>query len=174
MPTLRTTRNFDPADYNKVAVIKAMRSLTGMGLKDAKDAVELAASGTPFQFETGVFIADSLGEVEVIDEHGFTVTEVNANVSIALSSVKECAVFATNQGDNELGRLLLNVLIDFEQIQKERDAEKRAAADTMKEREHAEKIRRADAEKLQHDRELRHGEQQQQTEDRRHNKREHE
>ncbi len=83
MPTLRTNRNFDPADYNKVAVIKAMRSLTGMGLKDAKDAVELAAAGTPFQFETGVFIADSLGEVEVIDENGFTVTEVNANVNHA-------------------------------------------------------------------------------------------
>jgi hypothetical protein len=174
MPTLRTTRNFDPSNYNKVAVIKAMRSLTGIGLKEAKDAVELAASGTPFQFETGVFISDSLGEVEVIDENHFTVTEVNANVSIVLSSVKQSAIFSTKQGDNELGRLLLNVLIDFEQIQKNRDAEKRAAVDTMKEREYAEKVRRAEAEKLQHDREIRHGEQQQQEENRRHNKREHE
>ena len=73
MPTLRTTRNFD-SDYNKVAVIKAMRSLTGMGLKHAKDAVELAASGTPFQFETGVFMSDSIGEIEVISDNGFTVT----------------------------------------------------------------------------------------------------
>ena len=81
MPTLRTTRNFDPNNYNKVAVIKAMRSLTGLGLKEAKDAVELAAAGTPYQFTTAVFISDSLGEVEVVDENGFTVTEVNANVA---------------------------------------------------------------------------------------------
>lgn len=174
MPTLRTTRNFDPADYNKVAVIKAMRSLTGMGLKQAKDAVELAAAGTPFQFDTSIFLADSIGEVEVIDENGFTVTEVNANVSIVLTSVRQSAVFAANQGDNELSRLLLNVLIDFEQIQKEREAEKRAAVDTLKEREYAEKLRREESERMQHDREIRHGEQQQQTEERRQSKREHE
>lgn len=173
MPTLRTTRNFD-TDYDKIAVIKAMRSLTGMGLKETKDAVELAAQGTPFKFSAGVFAVDGLGEIEVINKNGFTVTEVGANIAIVLESVKASAVFATNQGDNELARLLLNVLLDFEQIQKGRDEEQRAATIALKAREHDEKLRRDETERLQHGREMRHGEQQQQEDGRRHLKREHE
>jgi len=39
-------------DYNKVASIKALRTMTMMSLKDAKDAVEAAADGGMYTLPT--------------------------------------------------------------------------------------------------------------------------
>ena len=53
----------------KVAVIKAVRAITGLGLKEAKDAVE----GTPSVIKEGVSKDDAEGFKKQIEEAGATV-----------------------------------------------------------------------------------------------------
>lgn len=54
---------------NKVAVIKVVRSLTGLGLKEAKDAVE----GAPSTLKEGVSKADAEDAKKQLEEAGATV-----------------------------------------------------------------------------------------------------
>ena len=68
--------------------------------------------------------------------------------------------------------LLLNVLLDYEQILKCRDAEKLELIESRKIRDQAEKTRQAEREVLQHEREVRHSEQSAQEEQRKLAKRE--
>jgi large subunit ribosomal protein L7/L12 len=54
---------------NKVAVIKAVRGLTGLGLKEAKDAVE----GVPTTLKEGVSKAEAEDVKKQLEEAGATV-----------------------------------------------------------------------------------------------------
>jgi large subunit ribosomal protein L7/L12 len=54
---------------NKVAVIKAVRALTGLGLKEAKDAVE----GAPNTLKEGVSKDDAEAAKKTLEEAGATV-----------------------------------------------------------------------------------------------------
>lgn len=54
---------------NKVAVIKAVRSLTGLGLKEAKDAVE----GAPTTLKEGVSKAEAEDAKKLLEEAGAAV-----------------------------------------------------------------------------------------------------
>jgi len=54
---------------NKVAVIKAVRALTGLGLKEAKDAVE----GAPTTIKEGVSKEDAEAAKKSLEEAGATV-----------------------------------------------------------------------------------------------------
>ncbi|MCB1722661.1 MAG: 50S ribosomal protein L7/L12 [Gammaproteobacteria bacterium] len=54
---------------NKVAVIKAVRGITGLGLKEAKDAVE----GVPSTLKEGVSKADAEEAKKQLEEAGATV-----------------------------------------------------------------------------------------------------
>jgi len=54
---------------NKVAVIKAVRTITGLGLKEAKDAVE----GVPSTIKEGVAKAEAEEVKKTLEEAGATV-----------------------------------------------------------------------------------------------------
>ncbi|MEY4767788.1 MAG: ribosomal protein [Pseudomonadota bacterium] len=54
---------------NKVGVIKAVRAITGLGLKEAKDAVE----GVPTTLKEGVSKADAEAVKKSLEEAGATV-----------------------------------------------------------------------------------------------------
>jgi large subunit ribosomal protein L7/L12 len=54
---------------NKVSVIKAVRALTGLGLKEAKDAVE----GVPTTIKEGVSKDEAEGAKKALEEAGATV-----------------------------------------------------------------------------------------------------
>jgi len=54
---------------NKVGVIKAVRTITGLGLKEAKDAVE----GAPSVIKEGVSKADAANFKKQLEEAGATV-----------------------------------------------------------------------------------------------------
>jgi large subunit ribosomal protein L7/L12 len=54
---------------NKVGVIKVVRALTGLGLKEAKDAVE----GAPTTLKEGVSKADAEDAKKQLEEAGATV-----------------------------------------------------------------------------------------------------
>ena len=59
----------DSFGENKVAVIKVVRELTGLGLKEAKDLVE----GAPANVKEGVSKADADGMKKKLEEAGATV-----------------------------------------------------------------------------------------------------
>ena len=173
MATLRTTRNFNHP-YDKVKVIKALRAISGIGLKDAKDGVEMAADGTSFEFICNTAMNCHVEELDTMHNNGFTISELDTKIGIVLESVKQSAIFATKEGDNELSKLLLNVLTDFEQVQQRREEDRAELVEARKIREQAEKLRHAEREVLQHEREMRHAEQQAHEDERRRNKREQE
>jgi large subunit ribosomal protein L7/L12 len=54
---------------NKVSVIKTVRALTGLGLKEAKDAVE----GVPTTLKEGISQADAEEAKKQLEEAGATV-----------------------------------------------------------------------------------------------------
>ncbi|MFZ0789701.1 MAG: 50S ribosomal protein L7/L12 [Chromatiaceae bacterium] len=54
---------------NKVSVIKAVRALTGLGLKEAKDAVE----GAPTTLKEGISKAEAEEAKKLLEEAGATV-----------------------------------------------------------------------------------------------------
>jgi large subunit ribosomal protein L7/L12 len=54
---------------NKVAVIKAVRALTGLGLKEAKDAVE----GVPTTLKEAISKAEAEAAKKELEEAGATV-----------------------------------------------------------------------------------------------------
>lgn len=174
MTTFKRSRDFTVNNYNKVAVIKALRAVSGVGLKEAKDAVEQAADGIAFEFNAPISTNENWDELQTMKTNGFTIAQANDRVTIILESIKQNAIFSTKDGDNDLARLLLNVLSDYEQIQNDREAAIIAESEARKEREHADKIRRAEREKMQIDRELAHSAQQHQDEERRLMKREYE
>ena len=57
------------AGSNKIAVIKEVRTITGLGLKEAKDLVE----GAPKELKTGVSKDDANGFKEKLEAAGATV-----------------------------------------------------------------------------------------------------
>lgn len=174
MTTFKRSRDFTVNNYNKIAVIKALRSISGVGLKEAKDAVEMAADGIAFEFDAPVALNESWDEMQDIKANGFTISQANDAITIVLESVKQNAIFCTNNGDNGLARLLLSLLDDYEQMQKDREADIIRESIERKEREHADKIRRAERDKIQNDRDLAYSVQAQQEEERRLMKREYE
>lgn len=87
--------------WNKVGAIKAVRSLTSYGLKEAKDAVEAAVGGI-FEFE----VSTNLSEQEVsrslndLRASGMTVTGASDEKrKLIIGTLRELAIFATTNGE---------------------------------------------------------------------------
>lgn len=162
MATLRTTKGFNKRSYNKVAVIKAFRQLSNFGLKEAKDAVEAAAAGLPHEFILGNLASTIEREADAITtmtDEGFTIGSANPKIEVIIEATKQSAVLATNEGDSELARILLGVLIEFDAIENRRADERYADNEAAAERRHITKVREIEREKMQHEREMRHEEQ---------------
>jgi hypothetical protein len=146
MATLKAARNYDSTNFNKVAVIKAVRSVSGLGLKEAKDAVEDAMAGHKITVDIAPNLANVVIEdcVETIEMHGMSLSWKGTHTDFILKSVQQNAVLATNSDDYELAQLLLNVLTEYAKVedQREQDRIKRgeeAAIRKFKENERREK-----------------------------------
>ena len=144
MAYLTRNKNFT-SDTNKVAAIKATRAITGLGLKEAKDAVEAVIGGSTVELNH-VFIDkhnhDQSSAINDLASMGFDLRERSQKSDIILESVKQSAVLATNENDFELAKLLLNVLTDYERIVEARKDEVIEAARIEREEQHKEALRR--------------------------------
>lgn len=164
MASLRTTRGFNKNRYNKVKAIKAFRQLSSLGLKEAKDGVESAAIGIPYEFQLNNLSStvDREGEaLTSLTEEGFTIGSVSPQIEVILEATKQSAIMASKAGDSELARILLGVLIEFDTIEKRREDERYADYEAAANRRHIAKEREIEREKMQHEREMRHEEQNQ-------------
>ena len=85
-------------DYNKVACIKAFRFMTGLSLKDAKDAVELAADGGVFALPTKLPSLEYKEEMGILNANGLMITDGTDKVSFILKSLRANAKMALASG----------------------------------------------------------------------------
>ena len=113
MSKLRLTRAGMPADFNKVAAIKAFRQLSGVGLKEAKDAVEEAMANGSVEIDLYGEPSASLlrtEEVKILQGEGFRISGITDKKEVILRSTKTSARIAVDEGEYDLAIDLIKVL----------------------------------------------------------------
>ena len=107
-----------PRDYpngDKVSVVKAIRILTGMGLKDSKDASEVWEREQHFNISyMGNFTSG--GSIDVEIENQFRIlrnagVKVGDPVHILLQSLRSLGAQALDQGEDELANEILQLVL---------------------------------------------------------------
>ncbi len=104
--------------YQKVACIKAFRQITGLGLKEAKDAVELAADGGAFDLPGKTAPEHCDLEIKVLRDNGLMITGNANKVDFILRSLRANAKMAIDSEENHLAILILDTLTRFEEDRK--------------------------------------------------------
>ena len=105
-------------DYNKVACIKAFRHITGLDLKDSKDAVELAASGGAFVLRDKIVLRDCDDQIAILKANGLLITGSADKVQFILRSMRANAKMAIDCEENNLAILILDMLERFDDDRK--------------------------------------------------------
>ncbi len=104
-----------PALYNnKIAVIKAIRTLTGLGLKEAKDASEIVGKAQTLTLNPSLFFAYLNPDAEI--ENQFRIlrsekVEVADPVYKLLESLRQLGSQALLQGEDELANEILQLVL---------------------------------------------------------------
>lgn len=93
---------------NRVAAIKAIRSLTGLGLKEAKDASERAGVTQVFNLAPGLTPNDIDLYVQTLRAEG---VEVGNSVHIILRDLRELAASALELDEDELANEILQLVL---------------------------------------------------------------
>ena len=99
--------------HNKVAAIKAWRQLSGLGLKEAKDAVESVMHGDclvlqlNFPFQNDPKSAESL---ETLRREGMIVSSGGTHRHVVLRAIKSSARIALDNSEYDLAKDLIDVL----------------------------------------------------------------
>jgi len=104
------------AQPQKVASIKALRTLTGLGLKEAKDAVEDAmdTGKTSIQMYGDPVSLLRTEEVKILTSEGFRVNGIGDKKEAIVNSVQTSARIAIQDKQYELAIDLLKVLKDHD------------------------------------------------------------
>lgn len=158
MAHLRKGRNFNPDRYNKVATIKAVRSATGVGLKDAKDAVEDAVnSGLVIKMEIARNIAPTVLDdaIHTIEDNGLVLSHTSQKIDIVLESMKQSAILAAKEDEYELSKLIMNVLLEYEKIENRREVARVERVEQEAIRKHNERTRQEKEAQYEHNQQIR-------------------
>jgi len=102
----------------KVACIKAFRQITGLGLKEAKDAIELAMSGGVFLLPGKTAPSGCDAEIDVLNANGLMITGNANKVEFILRSLRANAKMAIDCEENNLAILIIDALDRFEDNRK--------------------------------------------------------
>lgn len=145
MSRLRIGSRGPSKNPNKVAAIKAIRYITGVGLKDAKDWIESARDGDVIDLkyypENRKQTDESRVQYEILQGEGYEIINNNTKIDIILEATKQSAKMAIDEGENELATLLLDVINRHEEnCQLKLDQEIREAEEEI-DRKHRKKMR---------------------------------
>lgn len=115
---MTTATNFTivcPANYhNKIAVIKALRTLTGLGLKEAKDASEIVGTPQTFALCPALFRDYAVPELTIEDQFRTLrneKVEVGPRVHQILEGLRKLGSDALLQGEDELANEILQLVL---------------------------------------------------------------
>ncbi len=92
---------------NKVSAIKAIRTLTGMGLKEAKDASEMVHRQT-YKLNTGLTERDVDEQLRILRAEGF---EVGPPIYLLIEELRKLGSQALLQGEDELANEILQLVL---------------------------------------------------------------
>lgn len=95
---------------NKVAVIKAIRTLTGLGLKEAKDASEVVGKPQTFDLQPQASATPAYVEEQfrILRQEG---VEVGEPVYKLLEELRKIGAQALLQGEDELANEILQLVL---------------------------------------------------------------
>lgn len=151
MIRLRLRPGADGKNTNRVATIKAIRGITGSGLKEAKDWVDAAQAGEVVELErysSGV-IDDSHHQYETLQREGYEIIDNNPKTDFILETIKQSVKMAVDEGEAELGTLLLDVLIKHEENCKQKIVDEKRIVDDILKRKHKQKMRQYELDEAQ-------------------------
>lgn len=151
MSRLRMLPEGKPEKFNKVACIKAVRGLVGLGLKDAKAAVESAMDGCIITFDNikpRVSTHVDQWAHDSLKENGMELITGTSKLEFIIEAVKEAAKIATDEGEEELAILLLGTIKQHKQNQLDKEAQYKTDLELQRQRLHAERIRTEKEENL--------------------------
>ena len=134
-----------PTDFNKVTTIKAVRQLSGVGLKEAKDAVEAAMVGDIVDlgdFASSDALAAGVESLRNLTAQGFEIVNGRGKIPFVIEAIKESAKLAADEEDEELAMLLLDVIKQHKENCERREREAEEMRELARERNHAERIRK--------------------------------
>ena len=99
---------------NKVSVIKAIRALTGLGLKEAKDSSEKIGVEQCFPLNTTYF--SGFGNPEQAIDEQFRILraegiDIGENIHRILGELRELAIQALQQGEDELANEIFQLVL---------------------------------------------------------------
>ena len=159
MSRLRTTKRGMPHDFNKVAAIKAVRQLAGIGLKEAKDAVEEAMTGIVVVIEdvrphdpSAPAMYDAS---ESLRAQGMELSSGTTKTQFIVQAVRESAKLAADEEETDLAILLLDALKQHEVNVAEKEERYLEAQEQNKIRAHAERMRREEQDVVREAQEVR-------------------
>ena len=150
MSKLRLTREGMPQDFNKVSAIKALRQLSGVGLKDAKDAVEAAMTGQVVDLSTTAPVGEYADHDSLrnLTSQGFEFLNGKGKIPFVIEAIKESAKLAADEEDEELAMLLLGVIAQHKENCERREREAEEQRELNKQRNHADRMRREELDEL--------------------------
>ena len=99
---------------NKVAVIKAIRTLTGLGLKEAKDASERALTPQTFEFSGSLFLPHINTDYEIDSQFRILRSygvEVGDPVYKLIEELRKLGSQALLQGEDEFANEILQLVL---------------------------------------------------------------
>jgi hypothetical protein len=144
MAKLRISATGMAEGFNKVACIKAVRALTGIGLKEAKDAVESAMTGIVVEFkhiDPRRTVDTDPEYLESLRVNGLELSAGTNKVDFILAALKESAKLAADAGEEELAIAILGAIVQHKQTKLDAEENQRAETESHQLRVHAAKIR---------------------------------
>jgi len=93
---------------NKVSAIKAIRTLTGLGLKEAKDASEMSGQTQVYIVNTGLTERDVDDQMRILRNEGF---QVGPPIHKLLDELRNIGSQALLQGEDELANEILQLVL---------------------------------------------------------------
>lgn len=158
MAKLRLSNGTVRDGFNKVAAIKALRQLTGVGLKEAKDVVEKAMTGALVDLSPSV-PNESLVSVQesyrVLAAQGLELIQDGKKVEFIIAAIKESAKLAADEEEEALAILLLDVIRQHKENCAAAARIEEADRELARGRSHAERVRREDIAELREQQERR-------------------
>lgn len=158
MAKLRLTRGKTLNNFNKVAVIKAVRRLSGIGLKEAKDAVEAAMLGDLINLSYSKQINPSTPSVEahqILSEQGFELIDGTTKTEFIIAAVKESVKLATDIEEEELAILLLDVIRQHKENVERKENKLEGERELARDRNLVERVRQEELDNIREQQEQR-------------------
>lgn len=158
MAKLRLARGGLQDDFNKVAAIKAIRQLSGIGLKEAKEAVEAAMLGDLIDLSNNRPLSTPTSSIEahqILSEQGFELIQGTPKVEFIISALKESAKLAADEEDEELAILLLDVIRQHKENSERKESKLAVEREATRERNHTESLRKEEIAEMREQQEQR-------------------